>query len=163
MRSYLQRLRTFMLSCSRFYWSSYCLVLYQILIISIVFFCLPGICFVATLLNCPIDHVLLSHNSGTQRTKQLRKTYFSWVRVTRSLFLCVCFVDRCLFCCTFSFGHCVVCSSLIYRFWLPFGIFKLFLIGQIHVNVSKNLFIQYTWVNPLIVFVLRLFKYDDLP
>ena len=44
--------------------------------------------------------------------------------VTRSLVLCVCFVDRCLSFYTFSFGHCVVCSSSIYRFWLPpFGIF----------------------------------------
>jgi hypothetical protein len=54
---------------------------------------------------------------------------FSGVRVTRSLVLCVCFVDRCLFFCTFSFGHCVVCSSTKYGFWLPpFCIFKLFLI-----------------------------------
>jgi hypothetical protein len=46
---------------------------------------------------------------------------------TRSLVLCVCFVDRCRSFCPFSFGHCVVCPS-IYRFWLPpFGIFKLFL------------------------------------
>ena len=41
---------------------------------------------------------------------------FSGVRVTRSLVLCVCFVDRCLSFCLFSFGHCVVCSSSIYRF-----------------------------------------------
>jgi hypothetical protein len=39
--------------------------------------------------------------------------------VTRSLLLCVCFVDRCLSFCTFSFGHCVVCSSSIDGFWLP--------------------------------------------
>jgi hypothetical protein len=44
---------------------------------------------------------------------------FSWVHVTRSLVLYVCFVDRCLSFCTFSFGHCVVCSSSIYGFWLP--------------------------------------------
>ena len=44
---------------------------------------------------------------------------FSGVRVTRSLVLCVCFVDRCLSFCTFTFGHCFVCSSSIYRFWLP--------------------------------------------
>ena len=37
---------------------------------------------------------------------------------TRSLVLCVCFVDRSLSFCVFSFGHCVVCSS-IYGFWLP--------------------------------------------
>ena len=51
---------------------------------------------------------------------------FSGVRVTRSLVLCVCFVDRCLSFCTFSFGHCVVCSSSICGFWLPLWIFKLF-------------------------------------
>jgi hypothetical protein len=49
---------------------------------------------------------------------------FSGVRVTRSLVLCVCFVDRCLSFCAFSFGHCVVCSDSDY----PFGIFKLFLL-----------------------------------
>ena len=43
---------------------------------------------------------------------------FSGVPVTRSLVLCVCFVDRCLSFCSFSFGHCVVCSSSIYGFWL---------------------------------------------
>jgi hypothetical protein len=31
---------------------------------------------------------------------------FSWVHVTRSSVLCVCFVDHCLSFCTFSFGHC---------------------------------------------------------
>ena len=31
---------------------------------------------------------------------------------TRSLVLCVCFVDRCRSFCTFSFGHCVVCPSI---------------------------------------------------
>ena len=40
------------------------------------------------------------------------------VRVTRSLVLCVCFVDRCLPICTFL-CHWVVCSSSIYGFWLP--------------------------------------------
>jgi hypothetical protein len=35
---------------------------------------------------------------------------FSGARVTRSLVLCVCFVDRCLSFCTFSFAHCIVCS-----------------------------------------------------
>jgi hypothetical protein len=37
---------------------------------------------------------------------------FSGVHVTRSLVLCVCFVDRCLSFCTFSFSHCVFCSSI---------------------------------------------------
>ena len=44
---------------------------------------------------------------------------YSGVRITRSLVLCVCFVDRCLSFCTFSFGHCDVCSSSTYEFWLP--------------------------------------------
>jgi len=44
---------------------------------------------------------------------------FSGVRVSRSLVLCVCFVDHCLSFCPFSFGHCVLCSSSIYGFWLP--------------------------------------------
>ena len=62
---------------------------------------------------------------------------FSGVRVTRSLVVCVCFVDRCLslfpssfghcvvcssfghcVVCSSSFGHCVFCSSSIYVFWL---------------------------------------------
>ena len=43
---------------------------------------------------------------------------FNGVRVTRSLVLCVCFVDHCLSFYPFSFGHCVVCSSSIYGFWL---------------------------------------------
>ena len=41
------------------------------------------------------------------------------VCVTRSLVLCLCFVDRCLSFCTFPFGHYVLCSSSIYGFWLP--------------------------------------------
>jgi hypothetical protein len=40
------------------------------------------------------------------------------VRVTRSLVLCVCFVDRCLSFCLVSFGHFIVCPP-IYGFWLP--------------------------------------------
>jgi len=46
-------------------------------------------------------------------------TVFSWVHVTRSLALCVCFVSRCLSFCPVSFDHCVVCPSSIYGFWLP--------------------------------------------
>ena len=44
---------------------------------------------------------------------------FSGVRVTRSLILCLCFVDCCLSFCPFSFGHCVVCPSSIYGFLFP--------------------------------------------
>jgi hypothetical protein len=40
-----------------------------------------------------------------------------------------------VFVCLWNRGHCIVCRS-IYRFWLPFGIFKLFL------TVASNL-LQY--------------------
>jgi len=57
---------------------------------------------------------------------------FSGVRVTRSLVLCVCFVDRWLSSCTFSFGHCVVCSSSIYGFWLLLWYLQTLLIPETH-------------------------------
>ena len=52
---------------------------------------------------------------------------FSGVLVTRSVVLCVCFVDRCLSFCTFSFGHCMVCSSIC-GFWLPIWFLQILLI-----------------------------------
>jgi len=56
---------------------------------------------------------------------------FSGVRVTRSLVLCVCFVNRSLSFCTFSFDHCVVCSS-IYRFWLLLWYLQTLLIASFY-------------------------------
>ena len=44
---------------------------------------------------------------------------FSWVRVSRSLGLCVCFVDRYLSFCSFSFGNYIVCPYSIDGFWFP--------------------------------------------
>jgi len=73
---------------------------------------------------------------------------FSGVRVTRSLVLCVCFVDRCLSFCPFSFVHCVVCPS-IYGFWLllwyltdsgyPFGILRILVTPLVSSNSSYSL------------------------
>ena len=61
------------------------------------------------------------------RPKHLRShPVCSGVRVTRSLVLCVCFVDSCLSFCPFSFGHCVVCPSF-YVLRILIGIFKHFL------------------------------------
>ena len=54
---------------------------------------------------------------------------FNGVRVTRSLVLCVCFVDRSLSFCPFSFGHCVA-ILLFTDSDYPFGIFKLFIYSQ---------------------------------
>ena len=39
----------------------------------------------------------------------------------------------------FCFGHCIVCPSLIYGFWLPFGIFKLFSVLSVSVIVLSVL------------------------
>jgi hypothetical protein len=52
---------------------------------------------------------------------------FSGVCVTRSLDVCVYFVDRCLSC-HFSFSHCVFCRSSNYDSDYPFGIFKVFIL-----------------------------------
>jgi hypothetical protein len=53
--------------------------------------------------------------------------FFSGVRVTRSLALCVCFVDRCFPFCTFRLA---IVMSVLLRYTdsdYPFDIFKLFL------------------------------------
>ena len=59
---------------------------------------------------------------------------FSGVRVTRSLVVCVCFVDRCLSFSLFSFGHCIVCPFSIYGFWFPLWYLQTLLI--IHDYIS---------------------------
>jgi hypothetical protein len=68
---------------------------------------------------CMVDWCEPSEPSTSTSTKYwLHSTswrlFFSGVRVTRSLVLCVCLVDRCLSFCLFSFDHFVVCSSSIY-------------------------------------------------
>jgi hypothetical protein len=59
--------------------------------------------------------------AGTEYTPGVHEFIpgFSGVCVTRSLVLCVCFVDPCLSFCPFSFDHCVVCFSSTYGFRLP--------------------------------------------
>jgi hypothetical protein len=52
---------------------------------------------------------------------------FSWVRVTRSLALYVCFVDRFLSFCTFFLAIVLSILLLYTDFDFPFGIFKPFL------------------------------------
>ena len=49
---------------------------------------------------------------------------FNGARATRSLVVCVCFVDRCLAFCTFSFGHGVVSLFRLTDPDYSFGIFK---------------------------------------
>ena len=64
---------------------------------------------------------LVEQELPTLQEHQSSTPVFSGVCVSRSLVLCVCFVDRCLSFCTFSFGHCIICTSSIYGFWLPLG------------------------------------------
>ena len=42
----------------------------------------------------------------------------SGVHVTRSLIICVCFIDCCLSFCSSSFGHCIFCIFSIYGRWI---------------------------------------------
>jgi hypothetical protein len=64
---------------------------------------------------------VISHEWGQDRNCLIFDIppLLSGLRVTRSLVLCVCFVDRCVSFCTFSFVHYVVCSSSIHGFWFP--------------------------------------------
>ena len=80
---------------------------------------------------------------------------FSGVRVTRSLVLCVCFVDRCLSICTFSFGHCVICSSSIYIFWLPLWYLQTLPINSYHYINSTHNYTKIV-VCPFVLFLLAI-------
>jgi len=66
---------------------------------------------------------------------------FNGVRVTRSIVLCVCFVDHCLSFCTFSFDHCVVWSSSIYGFWL----LRWYLQTLLVISTDDDVDIEHTW------------------
>ena len=86
--------------------------------------------------NCPLTVRTVEQELLILPEHLSSPSVFSGIRVTRSLVLCVCFVDRCLSFCTFSFGHYVVCSSSIYWFWLPLWYLKTIL------NVIRYLFEQ---------------------
>jgi hypothetical protein len=61
---------------------------------------------------------------------------FSRVRVTRSLALCVCFVDRCLSFCYFFFNN---CPSYIYKLWLPLWYLQTLIDTNMAEHCIKNL------------------------
>jgi hypothetical protein len=73
----------------------------------------------------------------------------SGVRITRSLVLCVCFVDRYLSFCTFSFDHCVVCSSSIYGFWLHLWYLQLILHVWTSLSEMMRLYMSFPNVNKI--------------
>ena len=67
---------------------------------------------------------------------------FSGIRGTRSLVLCVRFIDRCLSFCPFSFGHCIVCPfSFGYCIVCPFVLFLLVIVLFILVRLVIALFV----------------------
>ena len=61
---------------------------------------------------------------------------FGWVRVPRSLVLCICFVDCCLPLCLFCFGDCVLLRFTDSDY--SFGIVKLFLSLLLKIKISKQ-------------------------
>ena len=83
----------------------------------------------------------------------------SGVRVTRSLVLCVCFVDRCLSFCTFSFGHYVVCSSSIYGFWLPLWYLQTLLKTSIYRSKTQR---SINLIRKIWILITRIFKTQDV-
>ena len=96
------------------------------------------------LLCCPLWNICVTNDHGyvpfvvsTSRSFPHSPLVFSEVRVTRTLVLCVCFVDRCLSFCTFSFGHCVVCSS-IYGFWLPLQTLLIVILWNCVMSITVN-------------------------
>ena len=68
-----------------------------------------------------LDHAFTGATRESGTIHMSSPPVFSGIRITRSLVLCVCFVDSCLSFCPFSFGHCFVCPSDY-----PFALFKLF-------------------------------------
>ena len=59
-----------------------------------------------------------SHKLNTLPEHMRSPPIFSGVRVTRSLALCICFIDRCLSLCTFSSGHCAAVVSQSYASYI---------------------------------------------
>ena len=74
---------------------------------------------------------------------------FSGIRITRSLVLCLCFVDRCLSFCTFSFGY-FVC--------LYFFDIQILITPLVSSNSSSNQWsttLEVSTITPLIRFISR--------
>ena len=89
-----------------------------------------------TRLNLPKKKTEKKHYLLTLPEHLSSSSVFSGVCVTRSLVLCVYFVDRCLSFCHFSFGHCVICPS-IYGFWLPLWYLQTLLLALIVMSCSR--------------------------
>ena len=75
---------------------------------------------------------------------------FSGAGVTRSLVLCVCFIDRCLSFCTFSCGHCVVCHLRFTDSDYPFGILDLRILISLLAIVLSVIYDLRILITPLV-------------
>ena len=75
------------------------------------------------------------------------------VRVTRTLALCVCFVDHCLSFCPVSFGLSVVCHYSINGFWLTLWYF------QTRLNKWQP---EQDWNRPLQIYTCSSCIFDDI-
>jgi hypothetical protein len=77
---------------------------------------------------------------------------YSGVRVTRSLVLCVCFVDRCLSLCPF-----ILCPSSMYGFWLTLWYLQT-LITCLCCYLFGDMFILYDSNQYTLLFCVRILK-----
>jgi len=88
-----------------------------------------GDCSVRFFIVLFIDWYICIYTFSNCCSNHSKELVSSGVRVTRSLVLCVCFVDRCLSFCLFVFLFLAIVLSVLLRYTdsdYPFGIFKLF-------------------------------------
>jgi hypothetical protein len=71
----------------------------------------------------------------------------SGVRVTRSLVLCICFLNNCVSFCPFSFGHRVVCTFSIYEFWLSLWYLQTLLREALYTCIQHHRIMKWSTAN----------------
>ena len=103
-------------------------------------------------------HVIAFHLSITEIYLWLKNFQ---ICVTRSLVLCVCFVDRRLFFCLFSFDHCVVYPALTYDFWLPPWYIQTLLIA-FHLILVLFYILALEWNILIIRHIVRWYQMDHV-
>jgi hypothetical protein len=83
----------------------------------------------------------------------------SGVRVTRSLVLCVCFLNNCMSFCPFSFGHRVVCPFSIYGFWLSLWYLQTLLRETLYTCIQHHRIMKWSTAKTTVNFDLSLINY----
>ena len=89
--------------------------------------------------------LLVEHELPTRPEHLISSPVFRWLRVTRSLVWCVCFVDHCLSC-----GPFFVCPSSIYNFWSS-------------LRYLQTFFKPFQWINYVESFLLYAHVYHIKP